>query len=67
MRPDVLFFEELRAAVAAETNLPVAVDRVTTRLVAADAALLRCAVVPDGVTIRDAFALLLNRAVMSSF
>lgn len=55
-----------RAADAAETNRPVTAERVTMRLVAAEAALRRCAVVPDGLMTRDAFALLLNREVIST-
>lgn len=59
-------FTGWRAAEAAETKRPVTAERVTMRLVAADAALRRCAVVPDGLMTRDAFALLLNREVIST-
>lgn len=55
-----------RAADAAETNRPVTAERVTMRLVAAEAALRRCAVVPDGLMTRVAFALLLSREVIST-
>ncbi|QHC68689.1 hypothetical protein GSU68_18440 (plasmid) [Rathayibacter sp. VKM Ac-2759] len=41
-------------------------ERVTMRLVAAEAALRRCAVVPDGLMTRVAFALLLSREVIST-
>lgn len=58
MRSLVVFAGQ-RAAAALDTNRPEAADRVTIRLVAADAAFVRCVVVPAGLTIRDAFALLL--------
>ncbi len=66
-RPErsVSAFEGTRLAAAFVTNRPVIADRVVTRPIAADAAVFRCATVPDGATMRDFFALLLSRAAMN--
>lgn len=59
-----MVLDGMRLAAAFVTKRPVMADRVVTRPIAADAADLRCATVPDGATMRDFFALLLSRLVM---